>query len=334
MENWFNLPDEDKKTIINQVSAKTGLLPTAIEKDWWVMIALKAIFSTEYSEYLVFKGGTSLSKAWGIIERFSEDIDLAIDRSYFNYGGILARKDVTKLRKASCKFVTNEFQQKVTIKLKELGVKDFEIKLIEFERSDTDPLAIELIYKSITDKVEYLKPRILIELSSRSLRDPFQNRDLISFIGKEYPELPFADKPIQIPSVLPTRTFLEKIFLLHEEFQKKPEKDIKSHRMTRHLYDISKIMDTPFLDEALEDTELYSTIVSHREMLTKISWVDYSKHSPETLNFIPPNSVIQDWENDYLDMQESMFYGETESFIDLIKKLTELNKKINSIKLK
>ena len=76
MEEWFKLSENDRRIVINQVSTKTGLLPVAVEKDLWVMIALQAIFSTEVAEHIVFKGGTSLSKAWGIIERFSEDIDL------------------------------------------------------------------------------------------------------------------------------------------------------------------------------------------------------------------------------------------------------------------
>lgn len=331
MKEWFDLTEKDRKAIINQVSTKTGLLPTAIEKDWWVMIALRAVFSTEYTEHLVFKGGTSLSKAWGIIERFSEDIDLAIDRSFFNYEGDLSRKQVTKLRKASCKFVTEKFQQKLTTTLTEHGVKEFRIRLVDFERSDTDPLSIELNYKSITEKVEYLQPRVLIEISSRSLRDPYENRDLISFIGAKYPDLPFADKPIEIPTVLQTSTFLEKIFLLHEEFQKPPGRKIRSERMTRHLYDISKLMDTKFSEEAIKDKELYDTIIAHREMLIKISWVDYSKHRPQTINFIPPESVMEEWKKDYSVMQESMFYGETESFDDLIDKLKGLEEKFNSM---
>lgn len=102
MKEWFNLPENDRKLIIDQVSNKTNLLPAVIEKDWWVMIALRAIFNTEFAQYLVFKGGTSLSKVWEIIERFSEDIDLAIDRSFFNFEGNLKRKQVTRLRKASC----------------------------------------------------------------------------------------------------------------------------------------------------------------------------------------------------------------------------------------
>jgi hypothetical protein len=223
MEKWFNLAESDRKEIINQVSAKTGLLPTAIEKDWWVMIALNAIYSTEYSEHLVFKGGTSLSKSYNLIERFSEDIDLAIDRSFFKFDGDLKPKEVTKLRKAACKFILEVFLEKLATILTRMGVKDFTLSHVNFERSDTDPLAIELNYKSLTENVDYLKPRILIEISSRSLRDPFENRELISFIGENYPELPFVDKPIMIPTVTPTRTILEKIFLLHEEFQKTKE---------------------------------------------------------------------------------------------------------------
>lgn len=96
MEEWFNLSEKDRKLIIDQVSSKKGLLPVAIEKDLWVMITLKAVFSTELKDYLVFKGGTSLSKAWSIIERFSEDIDLAIDRSFFGFEGDLSRTQVKK----------------------------------------------------------------------------------------------------------------------------------------------------------------------------------------------------------------------------------------------
>ena len=332
MKEWFNLPENDRKLIIDQVSNKTNLLPAAIEKDWWVMIALRAIFNTEFAQYFVFKGGTSLSKAWGIIERFSEDIDLAIDRSFFNFEGNLKRKQVTRLRKASCKFINEEFQQKLIDSLNNNGVRDFEIGMVDFERSDTDPLTIELKYKSFAKEVNYLKPKVLIEISSRSLKKPFENRNIISFIGETYSDQSFADKPIKIPTVLPTRTFLEKIFLLHEEFQKPKGRNIRSERMTRHLYDISKLMDTEFFEQALNNKELYDTIVHHREMLAKISWVDYSKHTPQNISFLPPESVIDEWRKDYSAMQESMFYGETESFDNLIKKLKGLNQRLNSMK--
>lgn len=331
MTEWFNLPPEERIIIINQVSEQTGLIPVAIEKDLWVMIALRAIFNTEIGKHLVFKGGTSLSKAWRIIERFSEDIDLSIDRSFFDFNGNLNRTQIKNLRKASCKYINEEFQHLLADKLKEQGVKEFEISILEFEESDTDPIAIELRYKSLIEKQDYLPPRILIEISSRSLKEPYENRALKSLIGEMYPDADFADKSINIPTVLPTRTLLEKIFLLHEEFQKPKGKKINSHRMTRHLYDISKLMDTEFLEKAINDNELYQTIISHRSILTRISWIDYKTHQYKTVNFIPPKSEIEEWKKDYQAMRESMFYGETESFENLIKKITRLNEKINLI---
>jgi hypothetical protein len=176
MDEWFKLSEDDRKIVINQASAKSGLLPVAVEKDLWVIIALQAIFSTEVAEHLVFKGGTSLSKAWGIIERFSEDIDLAIDRSFFGFKGELSRTQVKNLRKASCKYVAEKFHILLEKALLKIGVKEFELSVTEFEESDTDPLAIELRYKSLVEQQEYLQPRILIEISSRSLIEPYENK--------------------------------------------------------------------------------------------------------------------------------------------------------------
>lgn len=100
--------------------------------------------------------------------------------------------------------------------------------------------------------------------------------------------------------------------------------------MTRHLYDISRIMDTDYLDAAVEDKVLYDTIVKHREMLANITWVDYSQHARQTIDFIPPESEIGKWRQDYKDMQESMIYGESETFDDLINKLKGLRERLQS----
>ena len=331
MIDWFETSEDDRKLIIQQVSVKLGFPPSAIEKDWWATIALRTIFETKYAEYFVFKGGTSLSKAWQIIERFSEDIDLALDRSSLGFKGDLTRKDVTRLRKASCQFIDQEFKQVLSDTLIGKGVKDFNLSILEFERSDTDPLSIILEYKSLTENIEYLQPRILIEISARALRDPLENRNIISYIGNEFHGRSFADNLISIPTVLPSRTLLEKMFLLHEEFQKPKEREIRSYRMSRHLYDISRLMDTEFLNQAILDKSLYNSIIRHREMLTKISWIDYETLKPKFLNFIPPESVIDKYRTDYRNMQESMFYGKTESFDVLINRLKELNTRINNI---
>ena len=81
--NFYNLEIEDKQAIFQAIASEKGMSPFAVEKDWWVSKTLEIIFQLEIAKHLVFKGGTSLSKAWKIINRFSEDIDLAIDKEYF-----------------------------------------------------------------------------------------------------------------------------------------------------------------------------------------------------------------------------------------------------------
>ncbi len=106
--NWLNLPKNKQQELFKQLSVKTGIQPQAIEKDAWVTLVLRIIFGTQISEYLVFKGGTSLSKAYKLIQRFSEDIDLAINREYLGFQGELTKGQIRKLRRKSHDFVSNE----------------------------------------------------------------------------------------------------------------------------------------------------------------------------------------------------------------------------------
>ncbi len=220
MKAFIQLNNKDKLNIFNQVSEKTGFLSSAVEKDWWVTLSLNIIFSLPYSKHIVFKGGTSLSKAWNLIERFSEDIDLVIDRKHLGFEGQLSKTQVKKLRKVSCSFIGNEFYKDINDALFKLGVSDYELVVQKTKDTDTDPLVIELRYKSLTETSTYLRPRVLIEVGARSLMEPVENKSIISMVSEEFKELPFAETEITIPVVSPKRTFLEKIFLLHEEFQK------------------------------------------------------------------------------------------------------------------
>ena len=308
MKKIIRLSKKDKLNIFNQTSQRSGLPSSAVEKDWWVTLSLNIIFSLSYSNHIVFKGGTSLSKAWNLIERFSEDIDLVIDRKHLGFEGELSKTQVKKLRKASYSFIGTNFYNDLNIKLIELGIENYELVVQETKNSDTDPLVIELRYESLTDKSEYLKPRVLIEIGERSLMEPVENKSIVSIVSGEFSELPFAEKEILIPVVSPKRTFLEKIFLLHEEFQK-DTKFIRVERMSRHFYDLEKLMDTVHGTEALKDMELYNTIVAHRRNFNAVRGIDYNNHHPSLINIIPPKETIKLWEKDYITMQESMFYG-------------------------
>ncbi len=120
------------------------------------------------------------------------------------------------------------------------------------------------------------------------------------------------------------------LILLHEEFQKSTPK-IRTHRLSRHLYDLGRILESEFAAKALASPELYMDIVHHRRVLTKINGLDYSKHAPKYLNPIPPTSMRDSWATDYKIMQEHMIYGDSLPFEQLLSKLTDLKAKINQL---
>ena len=328
---WLKIPEERRIEILNQASNISGLPAIAIEKDWWVTLALKASFELKYSSSIVFKGGTSLSKGWSLIERFSEDIDLAIDRKFFGFEGDISKSQIKNLRKASCEFISTTFLEDLTKRFAEWKVID-ECKLNAqpIIDSDKDPQVIEIHYNSVFDKSDYLPQRVLIEVSSRSLMEPSENREINSILSAAFPDQAFTSYPFSISTVLPQRTFLEKIFLLHEEFSQDTAK-IRIDRLSRHLYDLEKLMDTEHGKAALSDTELYKGIVTHRERFNPLRGLDYSNHIPVKIKIIPPDTVIKQWEKDYQAMTQNMIYSNPLNFDNLIKRIQELQKRINAI---
>ena len=324
---WLKLSAEERVKIFTETAEQSNLSTVAIEKDWWVVQTLSIIFSMKYANVLIFKGGTSLSKGWNLIQRFSEDIDLALDREFLGYTGELTKGDIKKLRRKSYQFITEVFTEELKNKFSELGFENVLVKYREVENHDQDPLIIEIYYPTLTNKDSYLKPAVLVEVGSRSLKEPFTQRSFGTIVSEVFTNRPFADKAITIPVVNPERTFLEKIFLLHEEFQK-PQDKIRVERLSRHLYDIEKLSQTEYADIALHDTDLYNTIVKHREKFTPISGIDYTNHSPDKINFIPPDTILKDWQQDYEIMAQTMIYDNPLPFDELIKRLTELQKRI------
>ena len=158
--------------------------------------------------------------------------------------------------------------------------------------------------------------------------EPVETRTLRSFISEAVPDA--EDMEIKFKTVIPTRTFLEKIFLLHEEFQKK---NPRSYRMSRHLYDIERIMDTSFGNEALKDLKLNDEIIAHRNIFNHIDGVDYSSHKHDRINFIPPAELIDDWRNDYNSLEKHFLYNSAThlSFDQLLDRMLELLKRIRTM---
>lgn len=301
----------------------------AVEKNWWVVQTLSIIFEMEIGQHLVFKGGTSLSKAWKLIERFSEDIDLAIDRKFLGFEGELSKNQRTELRKAASRYVAETFFDELQKKFQEKGLLGVTFQLVETKDSDQDPRIIEVYYPIVIETPGYIQPKILIEIGCRSLREPFSVQTFASLVDEEYSDSSFSQTPINVPIVNPERTFLEKIFLLHEEFHKPIEK-IRVDRLSRHLYDVFQLAKTDFAITALKDAALYETIVNHRNKFTRVGGVNYNKHQPQTINPIPVPEVMEAWKADYKTMQEQMIYVDSPSFEAIIEELTKMKNKINA----
>jgi predicted nucleotidyltransferase component of viral defense system len=325
MNTWQILPKDERRRIINNIAFQTGLSPNAVEKDWWVTMVLKAIFQTSCSEYLIFKGGTSLSKGWDLIKRFSEDCDLAIYRSFFNMEGEIGKKERTKLRKISCSFIKEKLSVEIDTMLQKQGIVDYRVIVPQSMVSDADPQDLYIAYPTLFPELDYMRNQVKLEIGCRSLREPFEKipvRSVIAdFIGEE------AYFPINIVS--PKRTFLEKIFLLHEEFQLNRH----AERMSRHLYDLEKLMDTEFAFSALNDMELYKTIVKHRMIFNRWKDIDYQKHHPSSIHIIPPDNISTVWEDDYKNLQRLFIYGKSLSYEQLLQRMEELEQRLHCIKL-
>ena len=327
---FYSLAPQQKAALFEEVGKHYNLPDYTIEKDWWVTLALHIIFKMETGPYLLFKGGTSLSKGWGLIERFSEDIDLVINRKYLGFApGLISKSQVRKLRSASYRFITGKFYLQLQEAFAAAGIGAIMFDFENLGDRDQDPVAILIRYTPVTVHADYLPPQIKVEIGSRSMTEPFTRRPVRSWVGEVFPEESFADKAFAIPCVNPERTLLEKLFLLHEEFQR-PKDKIRVARLSRHLYDIWRIGASEYLPKAYE-RPLIEEIIAHRERFNNIKGVDYGQLFPPGLNPLPPAHLLEDWQKDYKTMRQNMIYGESPEFDDLLRLVEDLTRRYNEL---
>lgn len=322
MSNWLTLEKEQQIELFTQAGAETGLPAFAIEKDAWVTMVLRMLFASDLTDHIVFKGGTSLSKVYNLIKRFSEDVDLAMDRSFFGYEGNLSKGQIRKLRRKSHDFSLNVMPDILSSEFEEYGVDSelYNISVPNTEVSDQDPEIIFVDYESVFEEESYLPDRVKIELGARSLNEPFSVNEINSFIDHSYRDSVFAEEPFKVKSIIPEKTFLEKMILLHEEFQK-PVTKTKSLRMSRHLYDIYTINESKFGESALKDEKLFRAICAHRKVFTPVRGVDYDALKLDDLKIVPIGDLQNRYKDDYQNMKVNMIYGESPEFEELIEKI-------------
>lgn len=339
---FIDLSKEDRTDVLDRVSTELNIRQReVIEKDWWVTAVLRAMYSLPYAQHLSFKGGTSLSKCWHLVDRFSEDIDITIDREYLGFSGTLSKTQISdKLRRATCSFVRETMQHDIAEQLHKNGIakNKFQVNVDITHITTTDPETININYDSVlTFSIDggnglYVLPKVKVEVSGRSMNEPVNEVPLESMIDQVYPKAPFAEPKFNVRAVLPERTFLEKLFLLHEEFAK-PKDLIRVERMSRHIYDIGQMLKTPIVEKAIHNEQLYRQVVEHRRKFIGLRGFDYDTLYPDSLNIVPPETIIEQWKADYENMRLHMIYGESVSFEELINNLRDLNDRIKKMNI-
>ena len=330
MTNFYTLPDDSKRVAVEQTALKHGLSNQIIEKDLWVSTLLEIIFSLPFADKLVFKGGTSLSKVWGLIDRFSEDIDLAVDRSMFGFEGDLKGRQLKQLRKASSLFVCNELCEELKKAVTQYGLDAYlTIEAQpngEGDKTYPEPRQIYIRYQSLFDaELAYVKPQIILETGARSLFEPTQKATVNSMVAAAFQNIQTSVVKADITTAVPAKTFLEKAFLLYELFT--TSACHRTERKSRHLYDLDRMMDKGFAVNAIKNDDLWNTIHHHRVVFTHMRDVDYTPDIRDRIVLTPPAELYQTWADDYADMQSSMIYGDSVSFDTLIERMKELERR-------
>ena len=336
MKKFLSLSDTDRRNVFVKQKVAIGLPEISIEKDLWVTQVLHALFSLPVSDKLIFKGGTSLSKAWGLIDRFSEDIDLAIDPVFLGKPeGDPTKKQIKKLRKASSLYVAEELAEMLRTRFAEMGLSDW--LTVEAQPNGVgdntypEPRQLYVHYRSVFgDHKGYLRSDIVLEISARSLMEPVAEVEVASLLSKHLPIKDVA--PVPVVTAVAGKTMVEKMFLLHEMFSIEGH-GMRAERKSRHLYDLYKMMSRPFAEEAIADDALWESIRHHREIYTSVSGMDYTPDVRERLVLVPREDIIDAWKSDYEQMMSAMIYGEKPSWDELMVAMKELQERVRSIDL-
>lgn len=339
MNAFIRLTPEERYSACMQVEELMNLQAVSVEKDFWVCWTLRELFTLPaIGDHLTFKGGTSLSKAWQIIQRFSEDIDLIVDKETLGFGGDAApdKAPSNKQRKARlenlmevCRqWVQGILQPALTARLlATLGDTDWRIE-VDPDMPDGQCLLFHYPSAFQQKSAGYVRPVVKIELGARSDDWPHEMKSIQPYVTECFPALdPDAAFPVRVLAA--ERTFWEKACLLHEETFRPADKPRK-FRMARHYYDLWCLLEAGVGERALAQKALFQRVAEHRELFFRFSWVDYSTHKPGTFRLTPPADHLAAWQTDYQAMLGPMFFGDTPTFAQIMAAAAEFEKAFNA----
>ncbi len=329
MNNYFDLSVEEQRQVLKAAEGRIGLPAYTIEKDLWVTTILQIVFTLPFADKLLFKGGTSLSKVGKLINRFSEDIDLAIDPTYFGVTGDLTKKQLKAFRKESSLFVCNDFYTELVKAIEKYGLDSLCTVTPEEEgegdNTYPEPRKIWITYsRVIPGELSYLGPDVELEIGARSLFEPYEVNKVRSFVEENFSNIQTTLVDSDIMTAAAEKTFLEKAFLLHEIFSVVGG-GVNASRKSRHLYDLYMMMDKDFAIAVIQNDDLWNNIQHHRKVFTSVKDVDYTYDIRKNIQLVPHKDIFSIWESDYAAMFENMIYGPNKpTFNDIIEKIKVL----------
>jgi hypothetical protein len=326
MNDIAKLSSQSRQELFLETAKMMNTTSAIIEKDFWVVWILDKIFSDKkLNKILMFKGGTSLSKVFNLIGRFSEDIDLILDWNLVTSDNPNEKRSKTKQDKYNKKINENA---KAYIKDELLP---FISKLVApFCRcaiDEYDPFNINVSYP-ITFDDKYLRPEILLEIGPLASWLPYNTFEIISYTAKYFPKH-FKKLKTNVNAIVASRTFWEKATILHQEANRSAEKPLPT-RYSRHYYDLAIMAKSKVKNEALEDIELLDKVIDFKNKFYPASWAKFDEARPKTLKLVPPEYRLKALEKDYKSM-EHMIFDKKLTFEEIITILQELEDEVNKI---
>ncbi len=342
MDKYTELGSEQRRIICEESSEKLNLPAASIEKDYWVCWILRELFNIPvWQDNIIFKGGTSLSKCWNLINRFSEDIDIVIDKKYLGFGGddspenAPSKKQLRKRLKRMKQATQKKIHEELTLILAErigysLPEPDKWELLPASEEEDSDRQTLLFEYPTAMPQTgSYIRRVVKIEMGARSDSEPVDEIEIHPYLCDAFPNIIGPCKfPVRALAV--ERTFWEKAMLLHDETYRPASKN-RAARMARHYYDLWCLITKGIAEKAVQREDIFNRTAKHRRIYFNWSWMDYSTLVRGQLRLIPLPEQKSEWHRDYLAMSSEMFFGEVPKFDEVLHVIEIFQNEFNSI---
>ncbi|MHC4877800.1 MAG: nucleotidyl transferase AbiEii/AbiGii toxin family protein [Planctomycetota bacterium] len=329
---FLELPPEERQVYIEQAALQRNLSPVVMEKDFWVCWLLSILFESEFGASLVFKGGTSLSKVFGAIDRFSEDIDLSVSPEFLGLPEAgtsrnQANKWMTSAEAACGDAVRNRIQSVLEAAVEGILGK-YETAWFEFLTDlQTNSPVLLFHYPSLQpDGFEYLKRSVKLEFGSLTDQQPTGSHPVRPWLAEVLP-MAFPDWQCQVVALEIERSFWEKATILHMEYHRAPGKPTPD-RFSRHYADTAALALHPVARQAVDQHDLRNRVVEWKSRFFGSSWAKYDEATPGTFRLVPPAEREPALRRDYQAMRD-MYLAEPTSFDEILSTLAELENRIN-----